>query len=182
MKIIIETERFILREMLPTDLDGMYELDSDPEVHTYLGNMPATNRNKVIETINFVRQQYQDNGIGRWAIIDKNTNAFVGWCGLKFVTDITNNQKNFYDIGYRLLKKYWGQGIATETSIPALGYAFNTLHLNEVYASAHIDNVGSNKILQKLGLRYIETFYYEDIPCNWYKITNEEYAYKKLKE
>lgn len=181
MNIFAETERFILRELLPKDVDGMYELDSDPEVHTYLGNKPVTDKQKVVDTINFVRQQYKDNGIGRWAIIDKQTHAFIGWCGLKLVTELTNNHQNFHDIGYRLIKKYWGQGIATETAIPALAYAFNKLQLKEVYASAHIDNVGSNKILQKIGLRFIETFYYEDIPCNWYKITKEEYEKRNVK-
>ena len=77
MKIFAETDRLILREILPTDIDGMYELDSDPEVHRYLGNQPVTNKDQVVEVINFIRQQYIDNGIGRWAIIDKKTNAQV---------------------------------------------------------------------------------------------------------
>ncbi|HET7116151.1 MAG TPA: GNAT family N-acetyltransferase [Hanamia sp.] len=76
MKIFAETERLILREILPTDVEGMYELDADPEVHKYLGNKPVTSREKTVDVINFIRQQYIDNGTGRWAIIDKKSNEF----------------------------------------------------------------------------------------------------------
>lgn len=179
MKICAETERFILREILPTDLEGLYELDSDPEVHQYLGNKPVSDRKQIIDVITFIRQQYKDNGIGRWAIIDKKTNAFIGWTGLKFVTDLTNNHINYYDLGYRIIRKYWGQGIATETAIAALDYAFTTLNVEEVFAAANCKNIGSNKILQKIGLSIIETFCYEDIECYWYKIDKKDYEKRK---
>jgi len=86
MKIFAETERLLLREMFPSDVDGMYELDSDPDVHRYLGNKPVIDKDQIIDVINLIRQQYIDNGIGRWAIIDKKNNEFIGWTGLKFVT------------------------------------------------------------------------------------------------
>lgn len=179
MKIFIETKRIILREILPTDIEGMYELDSDPDVHKYLGSKPVTNKQQTIEIINIIRQQYLDNGIGRWAIIDKKTNDFIGWTGLKFVTDLTNYHKNYHDLGYRLIKKYWGQGIATEAAIASLDYAFDHLNIEKVYAMADCENDGSNKILKNVGLRFIEKFDLDGIECNWYKIEREEYEYKK---
>lgn len=179
MKIFAETERLILRELLPSDVDGMFELDSDPEVHKYLGNKIVTDKNQIAEVIDFVRQQYIDNGIGRWAVIEKSTNDFIGWAGLKYVTELTNGRKNYYDLGYRLIRKYWGKGIATETAITSLDYAFNELKADEVYAAASCENIASNKILQKVGLSFIETFYYEDIKCNWYKIDKNNYENKK---
>lgn len=179
IKVFSETERFILREILPTDVDKLFELDSDPEVHRYLGNSPVTGKDQIIDIINFIRQQYVDNGIGRWAIIDKKTNDFIGWTGLKFVTDLTNNHKNYYDLGYRLIKKYWGQGIATETALASLNYAFDKLNADEVYAMADCENDSSNKILNKIGLSFIETFDFDGIKHNWYKIDKTEYKNKK---
>lgn len=170
MKIFVETKRLLLREILPTDIDGMYELDSDPEVHSYLGNKPVKNKEEVADIINFIRQQYTDNGIGRWAIIDKKTNAFMGWAGLKLITNETNHHNNYYDLGYRLIKKYWGQGIATEAAIATLQYAFEKLNTNEVYAIADSDNTGSNKILKKIGFTFIEDFNLDSVKHNWYKI------------
>ena len=181
MKIVAETDRFLLREMLPSDIDGMFELDSDPEVHKYLGNNPVSNRAQIVDTINFVRQQYMDYGIGRWAIIEKKTNEFIGWSGLKFVTELTNKHQNYYDLGYRLIRKYWRKGIATETAKIALDYAFNVLKVEAVYAASSIENIGSNKILQRIGLNFIETFFYKDIECNWYKLNKQEYEKKIAK-
>ena len=180
MNFFAETERLLLREILPTDIDGMYELDSDPEVHSYLGNKPVNNKEEVIDIINFIRQQYTDNGIGRWAIIDKKTNVFMGWAGLKLITNETNHHKNYYDLGYRLIKKYWGQGIATEAAIATLQYAFEKLNTNEVYAIADSDNTGSNKILKKIGFTFIEEFNLDGVKHNWYKIDKTEYLNKKL--
>lgn len=97
VKIFAETERLILREILPSDVEGMFELDSDPEVHKYLGNQPVIEREQIADVINFIRQQYIDNGIGRWAIIDKKQ-LFYCWAGLKFVTDLTNNHQNYFDL------------------------------------------------------------------------------------
>lgn len=178
MKIFIERERLILREIIPTDLEGMYELESDPEVHQYLGNNPVTNKEQIINVINFIRKQYVDYGIGRWAIINKKTNDFMGWAGLKFVTDETNKHINYYDLGYRLVKKYWRQGIATETAVASLEYAFNKLNIKEIYAIANCENIGSNIILQKVGLRYIETFNLDGTNHNWYKINKAEFENK----
>src|SRR5690606_254622 len=115
MKIFVTTHRLILREILPTDLEGMFELDSDPEVHRFLGNQPVKTMEESKALINYIRQQYIDHGIGRWAITDKQTGEFMGWTGLKFVTKETNNHKDYYDLGYRLIKRFWGKGIATET-------------------------------------------------------------------
>ena len=142
MKIFIETERLVLREILPTDENGLFELDSNPNVHTYLGNNPVENIEQIREVITMIRQQYIDNGIGRWAIIDKETNDFIGWTGLKFVTETTNNHINFYDLGYRLIERYWGKGIATETTKATLKYAFEKLNLTEIYGICDIGNVG----------------------------------------
>lgn len=180
MKIFAETERLLLREILPTDIDGMYELDSDPEVHNYLGNKPVTNKDQVADIINFIRQQYIDNGIGRWAIIDKKTNAFIGWAGLKLITNETNHHNNYYDLGYRLIKKYWKQGIATEAAIATLQYAFEKINTNEVYAIADSKNINSNKILTKIGFTFIEEFNLDGVKHNWYKIDKTEYLNKKL--
>jgi ribosomal-protein-alanine N-acetyltransferase len=174
IKIFAETDRLILREILLSDLEGMYELDSDPEVHRYLGNKPVSDKTKLIEIINHVRQQYVDQGIGRWAIIDKENNEFIGWSGLKFVTELTNNHIQYYDLGYRIKRKYWGKGIGTETAVVARDYAFNTLNLEEIYAAANCENIGSNKILSKIGMTWIETFRYDDNPCNWYLMRHSD--------
>ncbi|MEC3880968.1 GNAT family N-acetyltransferase [Parapedobacter sp. 10938] len=170
MRIYAETERLILREICPSDIDGMYDLDSDPDVHQYLGNKPVQDKSQVSDVIDYIRKQYVDNGIGRWAMIDKKTNAFLGWAGLKYITEETNGHHNFYDLGYRLIKRYWGNGFATEAAIASLNYGFNTLGIKEIFGMADVENKGSNRVLTKVGFTFIETFELDNMMLNWYKI------------
>lgn len=169
MKIIAETQRFLLREITEDDLKDMYELDSNPEVHKYLGKKPVTSMEQSEKIIAYIRRQYKDYGIGRWAVIDKETCEFAGWSGLKYETELRENF-NYYDLGYRLKQKFWGRGIATETSFKALEYAWDTLRLKEIYAAADVENIGSNKVLKKVGMQCVDTFKYKGILLNWYQI------------
>ena len=76
MKNPIETERLILRELALSDAEGMFELDSNPNVHLFVGNRPVKHIEESIEYIQFVQKQYKDFGIGRWAVILKETNEY----------------------------------------------------------------------------------------------------------
>ncbi|MDO8998734.1 MAG: GNAT family N-acetyltransferase [Bacteroidota bacterium] len=170
---ILETERLLLREILPADKDGMFELDKNPEVHRFLGNTPVKDIEQVREVIQFIRQQYTNNGIGRFAIIEKSSNKFIGWCGLKLFKETVNNHTDFYDLGYRLIPKYWNQGYATEASKAWLNYGFETMKLNEIYAMTDSRNLNSNKVLKKLGFNFIEKFDFMGDESDWFKITKK---------
>ncbi|HET7002161.1 MAG TPA: GNAT family N-acetyltransferase [Puia sp.] len=176
MTIFAETPRTILREISMDDVDPFFEMDSDPEVHKYLGTRPVENRDQIIETIHYVKQQYIDNGIGRWAIAEKSTNRFIGWTGLKLVKDLINNQTDYYDLGYRLIRKLWGQGYATETARASLLYGFDKLNLNEIIATVNCDNAASKKIVEKLGFTLCETFYLHELKHDWYKISKNHWT------
>lgn len=163
----------ILREIIPDDAEGMYELDSDPQVHRYLGNKTIDSRDKAMDVIRMVRKQYHENGIGRWAMVEKRTGAFIGWTGLKLVKETTNNHINYHDLGYRLIRKYWGQGFASEGANASLAYGFSELKLNEIFAAAHTENLASNRILQKLGFRQSGSFLYDTSTHHWYSLGKE---------
>ncbi|WP_262891280.1 GNAT family N-acetyltransferase [Adhaeribacter swui] len=162
-----------MRELLPTDEAGMFALDADPEVQTYLGNKPITSWAEAQQTIALIRQQYQDNGIGRWAMLEKATGNFMGWAGLKLITTPINQHVNYYDLGYRLLPAYWHQGFATEAARASLHYGFTTLQLTKIYAMADTRNLASKNILEKVGFTCSETFIYEGTPHYWFKITRK---------
>ena len=172
MKFYIETERLILRELLPTDDYGIFELDSDTEVHSYLGNKPIESMKQAKESIEIIRQQYVTNAIGRWAVVEKSSNNFIGWAGLKLIKETINNHSNYYDVGYRFIKRYWSKGYATEAAKASLAYGFNNLGLECIYGMAHYDNKASRKVLEKAGLSYVETFDYNGESTDWFKITN----------
>jgi [ribosomal protein S5]-alanine N-acetyltransferase len=181
MKIFAETERLILRELLTTDVEAFFEMDSNAEVHKYLGNNPIQTLDQAFEQIANVQQQYIDNKIGRWAVIEKSSGEFIGWCGLKLVKENWNNHINFYDIGYRLNPKYWQKGYATESAMAALAYGFNNLKISEIIGTANVENKASRNTLEKCGLKFIEKFYWNTIYCDWLRITNEEWNEIKFK-
>ncbi|MGV6862223.1 MAG: GNAT family N-acetyltransferase [Putridiphycobacter sp.] len=170
----IETERFILRPLKLSDVDGIFKLDSDPDVHQYLGGNPIKTLDQAKHIIETVQSQYQSHGIGRWAIEDKNTHEFMGWSGLKLEDKVRPNL-TYYDLGYRIIKDHWGKGIATETAQAALQFGFETLKVNEIFAAADVANLGSNTVLQKIGMKFIEVFDYEGIPINWYGFSKSDW-------
>ena len=159
-----------------TDLEGMFELDSDPEVHKYLGNKPVKQIEESQKILESFINQYQERGVGRWAAIEKDSGNFIGWSGLRLNTEYNmNGFTKYYDVGYRFIKRYWGKGYATESGKASINYAFNVLKLPELYATTEIGNLASHNALLKIGLKYVEDFYFEQEKLNlrWYKIENK---------
>lgn len=179
MKAFIETERLILREITFSDKEGLFELDTDPEVHKYLGHHPLVTMEQVEEMIASIRQQYIDNGIGRWAVIEKSTGDFLGWGGFKLVREPVNDHTDYYDLGYRLIKRYWGKGFATELANGSVEYGFETLMLDRIHAFADSENKGSRHVLEKAGLRLVEKFDYEGDGHDWFEMTLSDWENKK---
>lgn len=173
MSIIIETERLLLREILDTDLEGMFALDNNPNVHHYLGKNPILTIDKSQDYINNIRKQYLENGIGRYAVILKETNQFIGWCGIKYITEPENGHVNFHEIGYRFIEEFWGKGFGYESAKAWLDYGFNTMNIKTIYASANLENTGSRKILEKIGMHPKNEFEWNGIPCLWYELENK---------
>lgn len=179
MKFYLETERLILRELQESDLKGIFELDSNPEVHKYLGKKPITTYQQAEAIIAFIKQQYEQRGIGRFACIEKTSGDFIGWSGLKLnqgEKEELNGFTNFIDIGYRLIPKFWGKGYASEAAFACLDFGFKEMNYDIVYGAAETENIGSNKILQKIGLRYVNDFVFEGHEAKWYELKKSDYG------
>lgn len=174
LQFYIETERLIMRDLLPEDADGMFALDSDAEVHRYLGNKPVQSIEQSREVIEIIRAQYVSNGIGRWAVIEKDSGAFVGWSGIKLMTISVNGYCNYYDLGYRFIKQFWGKGYATETALASVRYAWDVLKAEELYGMADTANSASRNVLEKVGMRFSATFEYDGVEHAWYKLLKNE--------
>ena len=172
MNLILETDRLILREMLVSDAEALFEMDNNPKVHQYLSNKPLTDISEVHSYIQLVREQYIQNNIGRFVVVLKETNKLMGWAGLKYNTEMVNNKIHFYDIGYRLNEKFWGKGYSSEASFAWLDYGFNEIKIEILEAAAQTDNIASNKILQKIGLKMTEQYLEDGVSWNWYELKN----------
>ncbi|MCI4671344.1 MAG: GNAT family N-acetyltransferase [Bacteroidia bacterium] len=170
---IIENEKIILREFCLEDAESMYLLNNDPEVLKHTGDLPFKSLTEAKEfLLNY--NAYQSSGMGRWAVIRRSDKAFVGWCGLK------KHKSGMVDLGYRLMRSYWGNGYATMASQLSLEYAFSSLKLEEVLARAHIDNIASHRVAEKSGFSFWKETEVEGLgKAKIYKIKSEDWHKKR---
>ncbi|PTT77151.1 MULTISPECIES: GNAT family N-acetyltransferase [unclassified Chryseobacterium] len=164
MKKILETERLILRELNSNDALSFYDLNNNPNVIKYTGNVPFQS---VEEARDFLLnyRDYDENGFGRWAVIEKTTGNFLGWCGLKY-----SKETDETDIGFRFFEEYWNKGFATESAKACLEYGFNEFHLSKIVGRVMAENIASIKVLEKLGLVYDREFDFDGHQGLRYKI------------
>ncbi|WBV54081.1 GNAT family N-acetyltransferase [Chryseobacterium gambrini] len=171
----LETQRLILRKFEETDAERLFLLDSDPEVMKYIGMPPLSDITESENVIKMIQQQYRDNGVGRLAVIEKESGLLIGWSGLKLITQEINGYNNIYDLGYRFIPEYWGKCYALESAKASLDFGFNDLKAETIYAHAHSENEGSNHILRKLGFEKTSEFTEPDGICFWYELQHQNY-------
>ena len=174
MNLILETERLWLRPLEMKDAEALFELNQNPNVHKYLWQKPEVVIDESIQVIAYVQRQYKENKIGRFATILKDTGAFIGWTGIKFVNDhVENGNTNFYDYGYRLNEKYWNKGYATEATHFWLKYAFKEMQIDIMNAYTHAENGASNRVLSKCGMQFMEDYPDEQgVTWKWWQLKN----------
>ena len=168
MKQILETDQLLLREFSIEDAENFYQLNLNPNVVKYTGDKAFKNS---MEAENFLihYKDYEINGFGRWAVIEKCSGAFLGWCGLKYT-----QETNETDIGFRFFEKYWNKGFATESAKACLKYGFEKLNLKIIVGRAMAENIASIKVLEKLGLKYEREFDFDEQKGLIYKIENNQ--------
>jgi len=160
MHVYLETERLILRRFTTADVDNLFALDADPEVMHFITGGRTTPREVVeYETLPAFLSYYDRYaGYGFWAAIEKPTGAFLGWFHLRPARDGPPDEP---ELGYRLKRSAWGKGYGTEGSLALIQKAFTELGARRVFASTMTVNVGSWRVMEKAGLRFVRTFFQE---------------------
>ena len=147
MKIV--TSRLILRPVLLSDFNAAHQLLSDSEVMRFSLNGPYSEQ-KTNDFIKHCIQQTEKKLPSLLAVIDIETDLLIGFCG--FYEQIINGIQEI-ELGYRLLKEYWGRGLATEAAMAMKNYAFKEMGLTRLISIIEKENVGSIKVAEKIGLR-----------------------------
>lgn len=184
MEIFLETERLILRRFTAADAGLLVELDSDPAVMQYINGGRSTPLEEIEGDIlpHWLKYYRQYPGYGFWAAHEKASGRFLGWFHLRPGKE--NPDPTEPDLGYRLHRSEWGKGYATEGSRALIDKAFAELGARRVFATTMTVNVGSRRVMEKAGLRFVRTFFMEwpeyiagaehgDVE---YAITREEWA------
>ena len=150
--ITIETGRLYLRQLTADDAENIYLLNLDPDVIRYTGDHPFKS---IAEAKRFLESydHYRKYGFGRWAVIKKNDDEFIGWCGIKY-----SPKPAEHDIGFRFFKSFWNQGYATEAALASINHAFKKLGLQRIVGRAMKENTASISVLEKIGLSFVGEF------------------------
>jgi ribosomal-protein-alanine N-acetyltransferase len=156
----LETERFVLRALAPTDAPALLRIMGDPLVTRYFGRGPMETLDEAAEQINKIQLAFAAHEGIRWAITRRGEDHMLGSCGFwRLVLPHFTAE-----IGYELGREHWGQGIMPEVARAVLGYGFATIGLHRVEAQIHPANGGSRRVLEKLGFvqeGYFRQHYYE---------------------
>lgn len=147
---MIRTHRTLLRHFTPEDVDAFYRMGSDPAVTRYTADPGGGFRDREHAMEILVAHpiaDYAKHGYGRMAVVWQETDAVIGFCGLKYLDEFDE-----VDLGFRLFPEFWGMGLATETGRAVLAHGFDELELEQVIALVLPANTGSIRVLEKLGL------------------------------
>jgi RimJ/RimL family protein N-acetyltransferase len=143
---ILETARLRLRSFRKSDIDDYAVLNADPEVARYLvGGLPW-DRDRTWRHLAFLLGHWQLRGSGMWAVEQRETGTFVGMVGFADPDGWAG-----FELAWKLVRRWWGNGYATEGAGAALAYAFTALNKDRVISLIHPENLASIRVAERLG-------------------------------
>jgi [ribosomal protein S5]-alanine N-acetyltransferase len=166
----IETPRLILREFMKSDLQALALILADPLVMKFstMGIYSTSQTEKAID--NFI-DSYKQLGFGFWAVLLKQNDLLIGYCGLA-IDRIDNRDEP--EIGYRLDSKFWGKGFATEAASASIQYGFDGVKLPYILGAAQRQNIASIRVLEKLGMTFDREIIFRGVEMDCYKIVKPQ--------
>jgi len=166
---MIETRRLILRPFTSDDLDAFASMNADPEVMPYITGTPQT-RAQTQMRLNAILDHWEQHGFGVCAVVDKSSRSVAGFCGLQYLDNTSE-----IEVGYRFAKQFWGMGLASEAARASLHYGFEVLRLDRIVAVVHPQNVASQSVVEKIGLRYVKDARFYNADVEYYALSREEF-------
>lgn len=154
--VLLTTERLVLRRFTDADADHIFALDNDPDVMRYLNGGTPTSRdvieNQILPT--FLHYDANQPGLGFWAVEPIASDEFLGWVSLRLTDDVPGEAV----LGYRFCKATWGKGYATEACRGLIEKGLADMGVERVIATTYQDNVGSQRVMEKLGMTLVRRF------------------------
>jgi RimJ/RimL family protein N-acetyltransferase len=160
-----ETKRLILREWQDKDFEPFFALNQDLEVMRYFPNIFS--HQETVELIDRIKNKFKANGFGFYSCELKETQQFIGSIGLN-TPDFKANFTPCVEIGWRVAKEFWGQGLAVEAAKKCLEIGFNEYNLKEIVSFTAKINNNSQQVMQKISMTYdkSEDFYHPNLKPN----------------
>ena len=171
-KVILETERLLLREINADDFGALCRIMQDAEtMYAYEG---AFSDEEAQNWLNRQLSRYRENGFGLWAVVLKETDEMIGQCGL---TIQPWKNEEVLEIGYLFQRKFWHNGYATEAAAACKKYAFEVLKADEVCSIIRDTNLPSQRVAERNGMTKTDewTKHYRGVDMPHFRFV----AYKK---
>ena len=150
---MIETKRLLLREYTMDDFDALYHIMSDPET---MQHYPTPfDQEKTRNWISWNLDNYKKYGFGLWAIVLKETNEFIGDCG---ITIQNIDGKMLPEIGYHIHKQYWRQGYAKEAARSVRDWVFQNTQYETIYSYMKYTNIASYSTAVSIGMKKVKEY------------------------
>ena len=144
------TKSLMLRKITLEDAQDIFEYSKDPEVTRFVTWEPHKSIDDSINFLKSVIQRYENNEPSDWGIIYKENNKFIGTCGYVLWVPV----HSLAEIAYALSMEYWGKGLMTEAVKEVIKHGFEKMILNRIYARCFVENIGSQKVLEKVGMKF----------------------------
>ena len=166
----ITTSRLILRAFTEEDIDPLHNILGEEDTLRYFPNPDPPSREKVEKLISARLQHWKDHGYGWWAIEQRSKKGLIGWSGLLFLPETEE-----VEVGYLLDKAFWGKGLATEAAQACLQYGFKNFDMQSIVAIVHLENVASQRVIEKLGMSFVDAAHYFGMDCHRYLIERSSF-------
>lgn len=169
----IATDRLILHDWTPADVDSYARICSDPGVMRFMWPARAATPAESAYGVQLLREHWLQWGFGHWAVHEKESGRFVGRTGIKRHPDWELDADNT-EVGWLYDEAVWGRGYATEGARAAIDFVIERLGPREVISIAHPDNVASRRVMEKAGLSYAgaRRWAARGIDVVWYSTTS----------
>lgn len=153
-RIITETDRLILREMVQTDFDALCAIMCDTKTMAAAYETPFTPA-EVQGWLGRHQKRYEDCGFGLWAVVLKQTGEMIGQCGLTWQDW---HGEKILEIGYLFQRAHWHKGYATEAAVACKEYAFTALGADSVYSTIRDSHTASRNVAIRNGMAVVDRF------------------------
>lgn len=170
----IITPRLLLRAFTHQDVVPLHRLLSGEGVLRYFPKAEPPSLDRVEKMISRLLTHWEERGYGLWAVESRSTEELMGRCGLQHVPETDEIEVDFI-----LGRDFWGEGFATEAGQASVRYGFEDLGLESLVGIVHPENNASQRVLEKLGMEFVDERRYFGMEC--YRYTIERASYDRVK-
>lgn len=170
-----ESERLLFRKLDGGDFDVWLQFCADPEIMRFFAFPEDTSAHeKCLQWFNKINWRYEHLMGGMNALIDKKSGSFIGQCGLLVHT---LDEQEELEIGYSLMRESRGLGYALEAAKKCRDFAFQNDFADTLISIIHPDNLASQQVAVKNGMKLSKQTVYNGMPVNVYRITKTEWEF-----